>query len=148
VWATRGGRAHAPERRILAVTPHASSQRRRIARAAARVRRRHPGVKRAGTSYNPWPVAWLAAVVLVPGGILGWIVIGLLAGAIASRLVRGRGLGCLMDLVVGVVGAFIGGFVLSLFVPNTQIYGFIGSLLVAILGAVILLAAVRLIARR
>ena len=84
-------------------------------------------------------------VVLDPGGWVSWIIVGLIAGAIAGRLVRGRGLGCLMDVVVGIVGAFVGGFVLSLFVAPGTSYGFFGSLLVAILGAVILLAFVRLL---
>ncbi len=78
---------------------------------------------------------------LDPGGILSWLVVGLVAGAIAGRIVRGRGLGCLADIVVGVLGAFIGGFVMSRFVHDT-VYGFWGSLLVAVLGATILLAIV------
>ena len=82
---------------------------------------------------------------LEPGSWLAWIVVGLIAGAIAGRLVRGRGLGCLLDIVVGVVGAFIGGFVVSLFVSEETTFGFLGSLLVAILGAVILLAFIRLV---
>ncbi|WP_338200415.1 GlsB/YeaQ/YmgE family stress response membrane protein [Candidatus Nephthysia bennettiae] len=84
-------------------------------------------------------------VALDPGGLLSWIIVGLIAGAIAGRLVRGRGLGCLMDIVVGVVGAFIGGFLVSLFVQEGTTFGFVGSLLVAILGAVILLAVIRLV---
>jgi uncharacterized membrane protein YeaQ/YmgE (transglycosylase-associated protein family) len=85
-------------------------------------------------------------VVLNPGGLFSWIVVGILAGFIASRLVRGSGLGCLMDLVVGVVGAFIGGFLVSLFVSPGTTFGFLGSLIVAILGAVILLGFIRLVA--
>jgi len=81
---------------------------------------------------------------LNPGGWLAWLVIGLLAGAIAGRVVRGRGYGCLLDVVIGVLGAFIGGAVVSLFVPENT-YGFIGTLLVATLGAIILLAFVRLL---
>jgi uncharacterized membrane protein YeaQ/YmgE (transglycosylase-associated protein family) len=84
-------------------------------------------------------------VALNPGGLLSWLIVGLIAGAIAGRLVRGRGLGCLLDIVVGVVGAFIGGFVVSLFVQEGTTYGFFGSLLVAILGAVMLLALIRLV---
>lgn len=84
-------------------------------------------------------------VVLDPGGLISWIVVGLIAGAVAGRLVQGRGLGCLMDIIVGVIGAFIGGFVLSLFVAPGTTYGFVGSLLVAILGAVILLGLLRLL---
>jgi uncharacterized membrane protein YeaQ/YmgE (transglycosylase-associated protein family) len=84
-------------------------------------------------------------VVLNPGGLISWIIVGLLAGFIASRLVRGRGMGCLLDIVVGVVGAFIGGFVVSLFVSSGTTFGFLGSLVVAIVGAVILLGFLRII---
>ena len=83
------------------------------------------------------------AVNLEPGGWISWIIVGLIAGAIASRIVRGRGMGCILDIVVGVVGAFVGGLIVSLFAPGT--YGFWGSLVVAILGAVVLLAVVRLL---
>ncbi|MDQ6636669.1 MAG: GlsB/YeaQ/YmgE family stress response membrane protein [Candidatus Dormibacteraeota bacterium] len=91
-------------------------------------------------------VAAPAALVLSPPlGILGWIVIGLLAGGIAGRLVRGRGFGCLLDVIVGVIGAAIGGFLVNLFLPGDQTYGFVGSLVVALLGAVVLLALLRLV---
>ena len=91
----------------------------------------------------------LLAVVLNPsGGFLAWILIGLIAGAVAGRLVRGRGYGCIVDIIVGLVGAFIGGLLVSAFVPVTQVYGFVGSLIVAILGAVILLAFLRLLTPR
>lgn len=81
---------------------------------------------------------------LNPGGWLAWLVIGLLAGAIAGRVVRGRGYGCLLDIVIGVLGAFIGGIVVSFLVPGT-LFGFIGTLIVATLGAILLLAFVRLL---
>ncbi len=81
---------------------------------------------------------------LQPGGIIAWLVIGLLAGAISGWIVRGRGYGCLIDILVGVVGAFIGGFIISVLFPGTQ-YGFFGSLLVAIGGAAVLLILLRLI---
>jgi uncharacterized membrane protein YeaQ/YmgE (transglycosylase-associated protein family) len=84
-------------------------------------------------------------VALNPGGLISWIIVGLVAGYIASRLVRGRGMGCLLDIGVGVVGAFIGGFVVSLFVSPGTTFGFFGSLVIAILGAVILLAIVRIV---
>src|SRR5215470_2941055 len=86
----------------------------------------------------------LASVVLEPGGWFAWLVVGLLAGAIAGVLVRGRGYGCLVDIVVGIVGSFIGGIVVGFFVPGTA-FGFIGSLIVAILGAVLLLTFIRLL---
>jgi uncharacterized membrane protein YeaQ/YmgE (transglycosylase-associated protein family) len=87
-------------------------------------------------------LAAIAAVVLDPGSLLGWIVVGLIAGAIAGRIVQGRGFGCLADIVVGIIGAFIGGFVISFFIHGTA-FGFIGSLIVAVLGAVIFLAILR-----
>lgn len=84
------------------------------------------------------------SALLNPGGWFAWLVIGLLAGAIAGMLVRGRGYGCLMDVVVGVLGAFIGGFVVGIFLPGTT-FGFIGTLIVATLGAIVLLAFVRVL---
>jgi uncharacterized membrane protein YeaQ/YmgE (transglycosylase-associated protein family) len=87
-----------------------------------------------------------AAVALNPGGVLAWIVVGLIAGALAGRVVEGRGLGCLGDIVVGIVGAILGGLILGqlgLFTEGPQ--GFIGTLIVAFIGAVILLAVLRLI---
>ena len=78
--------------------------------------------------------------------LLGWIIVGLIAGAIASRVVAGRGFGCLADIVVGVIGAFIGGYIVSLFVHTTTVYGFLGSLLVAVLGATLFLAVLKLLA--
>jgi uncharacterized membrane protein YeaQ/YmgE (transglycosylase-associated protein family) len=87
---------------------------------------------------------YLASALLNPGGFIAWLIIGLLAGAIAGMLVRGRGYGCLMDVVVGVIGSFIGGIVIGFFLPGST-FGFIGTLIVATLGAVILLAFIRVL---
>lgn len=76
-------------------------------------------------------------------GIIGWIVIGILAGWIAEKIM-GRDHSLIMNLIVGVVGAFIGGFVLSL-VTDTTGNGWILSLLTAVLGACILLWIVGLV---
>jgi len=81
---------------------------------------------------------------LQPGSIIAWLVIGLLAGTISGLIVRGRGFGCLLDIVVGIVGAFIGGLVVSLALPHTT-FGFFGSLVVAIAGALVLLIILRLV---
>lgn len=72
--------------------------------------------------------------------IILWIILGALAGWIASLIMgTNRQQGCLMDIVVGVVGAFLGGLVFSLF-GGRGVTGFnIYSLLVAVLGAVLLL---------
>lgn len=77
--------------------------------------------------------------------IIVWIIIGGLAGWLASLLVRGSGSGILMDIIVGIVGAFIGGLIVQLLGGS----GFTGlnlwSFVVAFIGAVILLLIVRLV---
>lgn len=87
----------------------------------------------------------MIGLTLAPGGVIAWIVIGLLAGAIAGWLTRGRGYGCLFDIVLGLIGAFIGGLIVSAFVNSNKTAGFLGTLGVAILGALVLLLSVRLI---
>ncbi|MDB5477436.1 MAG: Transglycosylase-associated protein [Phenylobacterium sp.] len=71
--------------------------------------------------------------------VLAWIVLGLIAGFIASKLVNRTGGNLLLDLVLGVVGAFVGGFLFTRFgaagVTGLNIY----SILVAIVGAVVVL---------
>lgn len=89
-------------------------------------------------------------------GIIGWIIVGGLVGWIASKLMgSSRQQGCLMDVVVGVVGAFIGGLGYNLLTGQglelTSAFdtgaGFWLSLLVAVIGAVILLLIMRAIRR-
>ena len=71
--------------------------------------------------------------------ILAWIVLGLIAGFIASKLVKGTGGSLVLDLLLGVVGAFVGGFLFTRFgaagVTGLNLY----SILVAIVGAVVVL---------
>jgi uncharacterized membrane protein YeaQ/YmgE (transglycosylase-associated protein family) len=80
--------------------------------------------------------------------ILAWIVLGLLAGFIGSKLVNKTGEGVVLDIVLGIVGAVVGGFLFNLFgvsgVTGLNIY----SLFVAVLGAVLLLVAYHVIRRR
>jgi uncharacterized membrane protein YeaQ/YmgE (transglycosylase-associated protein family) len=76
--------------------------------------------------------------------LIGWLVIGLIAGALAGRLVEGHGLGCLANLVVGVAGAVIGGAIVDQLEPNAR-FGFFGSIVVAFIGACLLLAVLRLL---
>jgi len=77
--------------------------------------------------------------------ILVWIIIGGLAGWLASVLVRGSGSGILMDIIVGIVGAFIGGLIVQL-LGGTGFTGFnLWSFIVAFIGAVVLLLIVRLV---
>ncbi len=84
-------------------------------------------------------------------GIIAWLIFGALAGWVAS-LIAGTSerQGCLLNIVVGIVGALIGGFVVSLFREGRPWeFSFdLPSFLVAVLGAVILLGAARLITGR
>ncbi|HEY3086391.1 MAG TPA: GlsB/YeaQ/YmgE family stress response membrane protein [Candidatus Dormibacteraeota bacterium] len=82
---------------------------------------------------------------LDPGSWLAWIIVGLIAGAIAARVVAGRGFGCIADIVVGVAGAIIGGFLLSSLFGMTGTVGFFGSIVVAFIGAAALLAVLKLV---
>ena len=81
--------------------------------------------------------------------ILGWIIVGLIAGALAKTVVPGEGPGGVIgDIIVGIVGAFVGGFVFNFF-GHTGLNGFsIWSILVAFIGAVILLFLLRAISPR
>ena len=72
--------------------------------------------------------------------IIGWIVFGLIAGFIASKLVNKTGQGLVLDIVLGVVGAVVGGWVFTFFGAD-GVTGFnIYSMIVAVIGAVIVLA--------
>lgn len=79
-------------------------------------------------------------------GIILWIIFGAIVGWLASMIMETRG-GLLMDIVVGIVGAVIGGYVMSFFGDN-GVQGFtLYSFLVALLGACILLAIVKMFQR-
>ena len=77
-------------------------------------------------------------------GFFGWIIIGLLAGWIAGHLTRGRGFGCVLNVILGLIGAVIGGWVFTRL--GIETWGFIGSLAAATVGAVLLVAIARLFA--
>ncbi len=79
------------------------------------------------------------AAALNPGGIIAWIVIGLIAGWLAGVIMPGRGYGLVGDLIVGLIGALIGGFIVGLLSPGSS-FGFWGSLLIALVGACVLVA--------
>ena len=79
--------------------------------------------------------------------ILAWIILGLLAGFIGSKLVNKQGEGLLMDIVLGVVGAVVGGWLFNKFgavgVTGLNLY----SLLVAVVGAVVVLLVYHVLRR-
>ncbi|OGO64940.1 MAG: transglycosylase [Chloroflexi bacterium RBG_19FT_COMBO_55_16] len=74
-----------------------------------------------------------------------FLVIGLVAGWLAGRIMKGGGYGLVGDLIVGVIGAFIGGWLFG--VLGISIGGILGSLVAAVVGALVLLFLLRLIRR-
>ena len=94
-----------------------------------------------------WYLSFLTGQTIYPASaeqgrvteFLAWVILGLIAGFIASKLVNRAGEGFLLDMVLGIVGAFIGGWLFRLF-GATGVTGLnLWSLLVAVVGAVILL---------
>ena len=81
-------------------------------------------------------------------GIISWIVLGAIAGWIGSLIVNKSGEGVVLDIVLGIVGAFVGGFLFSFFgatpVTGLNIY----SIIVAVIGAIVVLAIYHAIAGR
>ena len=79
-------------------------------------------------------------------GLLSWIVVGAIAGWLSGQVMKGRGFGLLGDIIVGIVGGLIGGFLAQvLFKMPDAVNGFnLTSILVAFLGAVLLLFVARL----
>jgi len=87
-----------------------------------------------------------ADIALIPGGIIAWLVVGLVAGWLAGSVMRGGGFGMVGDIVMGLIGALIGGFVVGFFVHGDA--GFWGSIGVAFVGACLLIALVRALGPR
>jgi uncharacterized membrane protein YeaQ/YmgE (transglycosylase-associated protein family) len=83
---------------------------------------------------------------LMISGLIWWIVVGLIAGWAAGKIMRGGGYGTVMDIILGIVGAIVGGWIFG----ALGIYpggGLIGSIVVAIIGAVFLIWISRMIKR-
>ncbi len=87
-----------------------------------------------------------AAIVLEPSGIIAWLVVGLIAGWLAGVVMKGGGYGVLVDIILGILGGFVGGWVFGMLGiwPGG---GMIGSIIVAFVGAIILVGLSRLIKR-
>jgi len=81
-------------------------------------------------------------------GIIAWIILGLVAGFIGSKIVNKTGEGLVMDIILGVVGAIVGGFIFNFFghsgVTGLNIY----SLFVAVIGAIVVLLIYHAVFRR
>ncbi len=81
-----------------------------------------------------------------PMGLLYFLIIGLIAGWLAGKITKGRGFGILRNLVIGVIGAMLGGFVFSLI--GLSATGTLGSIVTATVGALLLLYIINAVVRR
>ena len=77
--------------------------------------------------------------------IIGWLILGLIAGFIASKLYTGSGSGLVINIILGIVGAFVGGWLFSRMGWHSPFAGLAGTIFVAFIGAVVLLFIVRLL---
>ena len=80
------------------------------------------------------------------GSIVVWIIVGLIAGFLASKVISGHGMGLIWDIVVGILGAFVGGWLASLM--GIAVTNILVQIIVAFVGAVILLMIFRAVAGR
>jgi uncharacterized membrane protein YeaQ/YmgE (transglycosylase-associated protein family) len=86
----------------------------------------------------------LGDINLTASTVIWWLVVGLIAGVLASFVMRG-GYGIVGDIIIGIVGAFLGGFLASLLGIGAS--GLVGTIIIAFIGACILIAILRLISR-
>lgn len=80
--------------------------------------------------------------------LLTWLIVGLIAGVLASLVMGGSGYGIIGDIVIGIVGAFVGGLLFDLLEVAPPFGGLPGTIFVAFIGAVVLLFLLRLVRRR
>ena len=77
-------------------------------------------------------------------GIFGWIIVGLLAGAIAGAFVPGdRRQGCLGTLLIGIIGGIVGGWIWTDLLDNEPAGGLLGATVVAVIGSILVLVVMR-----
>jgi len=81
------------------------------------------------------------------GNLLVWIIVGGLAGWLAGNIMQGRGFGCIGNVVVGLVGAVIGGYVFDALKVH-PFAGMLNTVVTAFVGAVIFLAVVNIFSRK
>lgn len=79
--------------------------------------------------------------------ILTWLIVGLIAGVLASLVMGGTGYGFVGDIVIGIAGAFFGGWLFRTLGVTVPLSGIAGTVLVAFIGAVVLLFLIRLVRR-
>ncbi len=76
---------------------------------------------------------------------LTWIIVGLVAGVLASLVMGGTGYGIVGDIIIGIVGAFVGGWLFAKMGVSSPLGGLPGTIFVAFIGAIVLLFILRLI---
>lgn len=88
-------------------------------------------------------------------GFIEWIILGLVAGFVASKIINKTGEGLIMDIVLGVVGAVVGGFIVTRVPALSNLFGQSGvsglnipSLIIAVLGAILVLLIYHMVVRR
>jgi uncharacterized membrane protein YeaQ/YmgE (transglycosylase-associated protein family) len=103
-----------------------------------------------GEARPPFPGAPRLAGRVPAVGLLGWIVIGFLAGAAARAVIGGAQYGCLTTILLGVLGAVVGGLIFNAFGADSDalLSGAVGSFVTAFFGAVVVLFALRLVSPR
>lgn len=77
--------------------------------------------------------------------IITWLIVGLVAGVLASVVMGGTGYGIVGDIIIGIIGAFVGGWIFAQMGLNSPLGGLAGTIFVAFIGAVVLLFVLRLI---
>jgi len=80
--------------------------------------------------------------------LLTWLIVGLVAGVLASMVMGGTGYGLIGDIIIGIVGAFVGGWLFAALGVASPLGGLAGTILVAFIGAVVLLFLIHLLRRR
>jgi uncharacterized membrane protein YeaQ/YmgE (transglycosylase-associated protein family) len=93
---------------------------------------------------------FIASLISAPFVCIGWMLVGFIAGALARRIMGSGNAGCVSDIVLGLVGAFLGGIVVRwLGIGRSLDIGLgIGSIITALIGAVILIAIGRVFSPR
>ncbi len=79
--------------------------------------------------------------------LLTWLIVGLIAGVLASLVMGGTGYGLIGDIIIGIVGAFVGGWLFTRLGVTSPFGGLAGVIFVAFIGAVVLLFVLRLVRR-
>jgi len=77
--------------------------------------------------------------------LLTWLIVGLVAGVLASMIMGGTGFGLVGDIIIGIAGAFVGSWLLAKLGTGVPISGLPGTILVAFVGAVVLLFVIKLL---